>query len=238
MKNEKVVCRYDEIINTTKAAAEMAVSRLETVLNEAGQIGLSMTHENWRRIASSPKEHIKYLYLDKVQECDLVTPSGLKQRTRETVAETALSLEMEKYVGFMQACEQLINFLDEHSVSSSFLAIANGKAEINADAMMDLIENNTVYASSPKEIKLLDEMQKVADQINSFNEMLRKEYGFNQFNSSYHHLNEMKQVDRTNYVTILNELTLGQWLMWEKTDPQNLAPKISRYLEVVRSLQD
>lgn len=228
---EKVFIKKNaQVIGRAKQVAEYVIPDLQKFVDEAKAAGVEIDFRRWESIAASPNEYLRTNYLERVREEDTLSPSGLRVTTREQVAERTLSLEGSRYNSFIEASENLTRSIARQSFQTDYpftnlLSVEDGRAVLDSDAVMDLIESNTEYATHPKDIKLWEEMNKTIQQVNSFNRLLRDEYRL------------PITIEGGYPITTVGEKNFGKWFKTELNQSENLVPDPQIFLTICKSIQ-
>lgn len=168
---ERVLLHREEgMIKTAQMRIESTLPYLQTMVDEAKKVQLTITGENFTVASGKSEKWAKKEYTAMLPE-ETVSLGAFKLKKVDRLE----SLELPDLLGFTSAAANFANFVRTNQVPVNLLTVEDGTAKLDTVEMEKFVEQHSRFISHPTSKKVMEEFHKVFDQINSFNELLLKE---------------------------------------------------------------
>lgn len=170
-ENRVLVSINQSNINMAAAGIRGLRAALQTVIDEARALGITLENNDMYELIRGPEKFIKEKITARI-EAPVV--AGMKMNRAKFLE----NFELPDVSGFVKACQSYDVALKSNTGKyGSFLMINNGMAEVNQVMQEKYLTKNSIYADGEEEVNLYRSLQAVEKALNSANELIRKEFG-------------------------------------------------------------
>jgi len=156
----EIVHRDQLSIETMAANVDAAREMLQRMINEASELGATVTAGNWEKIMRSPEPAITELITAHIQPEQI---GGFQRKRSAVVAE----LDLPDFSKVNAAAAALIHELTRRGVANNMLTVQDGEAIRNEASFQHYVDTRTIYATDPELWLLFKQLEQILNDLNT-----------------------------------------------------------------------